>query len=139
VTALGRPPHRAREGHGQHLQIRSLVSDPDDRRADYLGLDAALRAVEPLPAGTLAMLAPRPAAGPTLAFLQLLLGPANAAFSGRMLLGILDPTDELVTGRGRDVFPGAECRRVGEQCVTQVGGQRVYDPPGTCWLLTGRW
>jgi hypothetical protein len=28
VTALGRPPHRAREGHGQHLQIHSLVSNP---------------------------------------------------------------------------------------------------------------
>jgi hypothetical protein len=84
----------------------------------------------PLPAGTLAMLAPWPAAGPTLAFLQLLLGPANAAFSGHMLLGIPDPTDELVTGQGRDVFPGTECRRVGEQRVTHVCRQRVYDPTG---------
>lgn len=48
VTTLGRPPHRAREGHGQHLQIGSLVSNPDDRHADHLGLDATLRAVEPL-------------------------------------------------------------------------------------------
>ena len=47
VTTLGRPPHRAREGHGQHLHIRSLVSNPDDRHADHLGLDATLRAVEP--------------------------------------------------------------------------------------------
>ena len=47
VTALGRPPYRAREGHGQHLQLRSLVSDPDDRNADHLGLDAARRAFEP--------------------------------------------------------------------------------------------
>ncbi len=47
VTTLGRPPHRAREGHGQHLQIHSLVSDPDDRHVDHLGLHAALRAVEP--------------------------------------------------------------------------------------------
>ena len=47
VTTLGRPPHRAREGHGQHLQIHSFVSDPDDRHADHLGLDVALRAVEP--------------------------------------------------------------------------------------------
>jgi hypothetical protein len=45
VTTLGRPPHRAHEGHGQHLQIRSLGTD--DRHADYLGLGAALRAVEP--------------------------------------------------------------------------------------------
>jgi hypothetical protein len=36
-TTRGRPPHRAREGHGQHLQIRSLVSDPDDRHVDHLG------------------------------------------------------------------------------------------------------
>jgi len=43
VTTLGRPPHRAREGHGQHLQIRSLVSGPDNRHADHLGLGAALR------------------------------------------------------------------------------------------------
>ena len=47
VTTLGRPPHRAREGHGQHFQIRSLVSNPDDRHADHLGLDATLRVVEP--------------------------------------------------------------------------------------------
>src|SRR5207245_721179 len=39
-----------------------------------------------LDAGALAVPAPWPAAGPTLAFLQLLLGPANAAFSGHLLL-----------------------------------------------------
>jgi hypothetical protein len=44
------------------------------------------------------MPAPWPAAGPTLAFLQLLLGPANAAFSGRLLFGILDPADEIRFG-----------------------------------------
>jgi hypothetical protein len=76
------------------------------------------------------MLTPRPAAGATLAFLQLLLGTANAALSGHLLLGVLDPTDELVTGQGRDVFPGAQYRRVGEQGVTQVCRQRVYDPTG---------
>ena len=48
-----------------------------------------------LPAGALAVLAPRPAAGPALAFLQLLLGPANAAFSGDLLLGILDQMNSL--------------------------------------------
>jgi len=51
---------------------------------------------QPLPAGAVAVLAPRPAAGPALAILQLLLGPANATFSGRLLPGILDPADELV-------------------------------------------
>ena len=55
---------------------------------------------EPLPAGTVAVLAPRPTAGPALAFLQLLLGAPNAALSGGLLLGILDPADELVAGLG---------------------------------------
>ena len=39
----------------------------------------------PLAAGALAVLAPWPAAGPALTILQLLLGPANAAFPGRLL------------------------------------------------------
>jgi hypothetical protein len=56
-----------------------------------------------LSAGALAVLAPWPAAGPTLALLQLLLGPANTAFSGHLLLRILDPADELVAGQRRDV------------------------------------
>jgi transposase len=34
--------------HGQYLQIRSLVSDPDDPDAGLPGPDAALRVVEPL-------------------------------------------------------------------------------------------
>ncbi len=51
-----------------------------------------------LPASTVAVLAPRPAAGPALAFLQLFPGPADAALAGRLLLGILDPTDELIAG-----------------------------------------
>ena len=43
------PPSRvAPMWHGQHLQIRNLVSDPDDTDADLPGPDAALRAVEPL-------------------------------------------------------------------------------------------
>ena len=52
----------------------------------------------PLPAGAVAVLTPWPAAGPALAFLQLLLCPPNAALSGGLLLGILDPADELVAG-----------------------------------------
>ena len=47
VITLSRPSHRARGGHGQNLQIRSLVSEPDDTDADLMGPDAALRAVEP--------------------------------------------------------------------------------------------
>jgi hypothetical protein len=77
---------------------------------------------QPLPGGAFAVLAPRPAAGPALAILQLLLGPANAAFSGRLLLGILDPADELVARQGRDVLPGIECRCVGDQRLAQICG-----------------
>ena len=75
-----------------------------------------------LSAGALAVLAPRPAAWPALAFFELLLGPPNAALSGHLLLGILDPADELVTRQGSDVLPGSKCRGVGGQRVAQVCG-----------------
>src|ERR1039458_6552304 len=83
-----------------------------------------------LSAGALAVPAPWPAAGPTLAFLQLLLGPADAAFSGHLLLGILDPADELVSGQRRDVLPRIECCRVGHQPLAQVCGKLVHHPTG---------
>ncbi len=42
VTILGLPSHRARGGYGQHLQICSLMSNPDDTDADLPDPDAAL-------------------------------------------------------------------------------------------------
>src|ERR1700730_14123843 len=83
-----------------------------------------------LSAGALAMLAAWPAAGPTLAFLQLLLGPANASFSGHLLLGILDPADELVAGQGRDVVPRIESRGVSDQGLAQVAWKLVHHTTG---------
>ena len=83
-----------------------------------------------LSAGALAVPATWPAAGPTLAFLQLLLGPANAAFSGHLLLGILDPTDELGSGQRRDVLPSSERRGVGDQRLSQVCGKLVHHTTG---------
>jgi hypothetical protein len=83
-----------------------------------------------LPTGVVAVLAPRPAAGPALAFLQLLLGPPNAALSGPVLLGILDPADELVAGQGRDVLPRIECRSARDQRLAQVRGQLMHHPAG---------
>jgi hypothetical protein len=74
------------------------------------------------------MCAPRPAAGPTLALLKLLPGTANTAFSGLVLLGVLDPADELVAGQSRDVLPRIECERVGHQRLPQVGGKLVHHP-----------
>jgi len=84
----------------------------------------------PIPAGAFAVPAPRLAAGPTLALIQLLLGPANAAFSGHLLLGILDPADELIAGQRHDVLPGIECRGVGDQRFAQVCGKLVHHPAG---------
>ena len=84
----------------------------------------------PLSAGVLAVSAPRPAAGPTPAFLQFLLGPAKAPFPGHLLLGILDPADELVAGQRRDVLPGIECRGVGDERLAQVSWKLVYHPTG---------
>src|ERR1035437_8522435 len=79
-----------------------------------------------LSAGVLAVPAPWPAAGPTLALFKFLLGPANAPFSGHLLFGILDPADELVAGQRRDVLPGIECRGAGDQRLAQVSGKLVY-------------
>jgi hypothetical protein len=85
---------------------------------------------EPLPAVAFAVFAPRPAAGPALALLELLLGPPNAARAGGVLLCILDPADELVAGQGRDVLPGIECRGVDDQRISQVRGQFMHHPTG---------
>ena len=83
-----------------------------------------------LSADARAVRAPGPAAGPALAFFQLLLGAANASFSGHFPLGILDPADELVAGQRRDVLPGIERRGVGDQRVAQVSWQLVHHPTG---------
>jgi len=88
-------------------------------------------------AGALAVPAPWPAAGPPLAFLQLLLGPADAAFSGYLLPGVLNPADELVSGQRRDVVPSIECRRVGNQRIAQVCGKLVHYPAGHSLAVHG--
>src|SRR5580693_2905047 len=84
------------------------------------------------------MFAPRPAAGPALAFFELLLGPANAALPGLLLLGILDPADEFVARQGRDVLPGSQCRGVGGQRLAQVCGQLVHHSAGNLLAAHGR-
>ncbi len=81
-------------------------------------------------ASALAVLAPWPAARSTLPFFQLLLGPANAARSGRLLLGILDPADELVAGQRRDVLPGIEYSALGGERLSQVCWKLVHHPTG---------
>jgi len=83
-----------------------------------------------LSARALAVRAPGPAAGPALAFFQFLLSPANAACSGLFLLGILDPTDELVASQRCDVPPSIEGRQVGDQRLSHVCGKLVHHPTG---------
>ena len=92
------------------------------------GCRGQVAALDALPAGAFAVLAPWPAAGPTLALFQLFLGPANATCSGHLLLGILDPADELVAGQRRDVPPSIECCRVGDQRAAQICGKSVHHP-----------
>jgi hypothetical protein len=65
-----------------------------------------------------------------LAIPQLLLCPANAAFSRVRVFGVLDPADELVAGQRRDVLPSVECRGITDQCGAQVRGQLMYHPSG---------
>ena len=57
------------------------------------------------------MLAPGPAARPAHALLELLLRPADAPFTGLLLLGVLDPADELVARQRRDVLPRSQSAR----------------------------
>jgi len=76
-------------------------------------------------AGSLAMLASWPTARPAQAFPELFLRPPNTSFARHGLFGIVDPADELVTCQWRDVVPGIECGRVGDQCLAQVFGKVV--------------
>ena len=74
------------------------------------------------------MLAAGPAARPTLTLLEFFLGAADAALSGLVLLGVLDPADELVAGQRRDVLPGGERVAVGDQRLTQVARKLMNHP-----------
>jgi len=84
----------------------------------------------PLFSGALAMSASGPAAGSTLAFLELLLCPANSPLPGHELLGIFNPANEFVTRERRDVHPRIKGRGIGNQRLAQVPRQLVYRPAG---------
>ena len=81
-------------------------------------------------AGSLAVRAPGPTARPTLAFLQLFLGAANATFPSLLLLGVLNPADELVAGQRRDVHPRLERGGVGDQHDPQIRRELVDHSTG---------
>jgi hypothetical protein len=65
-----------------------------------------------------------------LAFLKLLLSAANPSLAGGLLPGILDPTDELVTGQRCDVHPSVESCGIGAQRPTQVRRHLVHHATG---------
>jgi hypothetical protein len=85
-------------------------------------------------AGALAVRAPGPAARPAQTLFQFLLSPADAAFSGLLLLGILDPADEFVAGQRRDVLPGTERSGVGDQRNPQIAWKLVHHTSGQSWV-----
>src|SRR5262245_2784926 len=99
-----------------------------DRGGTVLSVGHRGTVAAPLTTGALAMVAPGPTAGPTLAFLQLLLGSANPAFSRHPLLGVLDPANELIAGERRDVSPSLESSGIRDERLAQVCG-KVVDYP----------
>jgi hypothetical protein len=84
----------------------------------------------PLAAGTLPMLTAGPTTGSAHAVLELFLSSADTSFSGFLLLGIIDPADELVAGQRCDVLPGVECGGIGGKRLAQVDREFVYHPTG---------
>ncbi len=74
------------------------------------------------------MTAPRPTAWTPLTFLQLLLSPTNPTFSGGVLLCVLNPANEFVTGQRRDVFPSVKGDGIGHQDLLEICGEYMYHP-----------
>src|SRR3712207_2232857 len=98
-------------GPGGSAMTGGYPSLKDGCVTDVTLASAALAAV------ALAVLAAGPAAGPAHAVLELLARPLDAALAGLLLLGVLDPADELVARQRRDVVPGVECRGARRQLL----------------------
>src|SRR5215204_4578203 len=78
-----------------------------------------------LPAVALAVLAPGPAAGAALAFLEPFPGAADAPHPRLLFFRVLDPADELVAGERRDVVPGGEGGGAGDEGLAEVRREGV--------------
>ena len=83
-----------------------------------------------LRARALSVLTSRPTARSSHSLFQLLLSPADPAFTRGRLFRVDDPADELVAGQGRDVLPGVERWRVGDQRSTQIDREVVHHATG---------
>ena len=62
-----------------------------------------------------------PATGPPHALLELFLGPADSTVPGCLLLGILDPADELVASERGDIPPCRKRQGALDQRPTKIG------------------
>ena len=69
-----------------------------------------------------------PATGPPHALLELFLGPADSTVPGYLLLGILDPADELVASERGDIPPCRKRQGALDQRPTKIGRKIVDDP-----------
>jgi len=69
----------------------------------------------------------RPAAWPAHSVLKLFLSATDPAGSSLILLGVLNPTDELVASQGGDVLPTVQREVVCEQGLPQVSWKFVDD------------
>jgi hypothetical protein len=81
-------------------------------------------------ARSLAVCTPGPATWPSLTLFKFFFRPANSALSGRLLLGIFDPANKLVSRQWRDVLPRIKRRGVGNQRCTKIRWQFVHDAAG---------
>lgn len=76
------------------------------------------------------MRAARPTAGPTESIFQFLARPADSPLTGCGLLGVVDPTDELIARQRCDVPPGGQCPRMGGERRPQIVRQIVHHTAG---------
>jgi len=89
---------------------------------------------QPLPGGAIAVLAPRPTAGPALAILQLLPCPANAA----LVCCLASSTQQMNSLRAKGVmsFQASSAVVLAINALRRSAGSGCTTPPGTRWLLT---
>ena len=79
-----------------------------------------------LMAVTLAVFAARPATRSTLTFVKFLNRSANTTSPCRRLLGVFNPTDELIASEARDVAPRLKCGWMLQQGRAQVLRQLMH-------------
>ncbi len=119
-----------------HPDVAALACELDRERLE--GTTRRARVSQPVrvvrnfrpPAVAFPMATPGPAAGPTPTLFQLFSCPSDTTRSRHVLLGVLDPADELVSGKRSDVLPGVERSRACDERLAKVCGDRVHHSTG---------